>query len=1523
MLITIFTKNKYSTLQLPKETVGQYKVAVDTEDESLSEVAKIEGIDGKWVLKPNTCAVFINDKTLNSCDVSEQNLYTLQIKLTREKIVLYSQKDDVGCEYSKKTFVSGNDTVTIGSNAGNDICIKNEFVDALHAKITYINNKWVVEDLNSTYGTFVNGNRVSKSELQLGDVVYIMGIKFIIGTDFIAINNPENTVKINASKLCDYFVPKSDVHSSRDYEERDIKYFYRSPRFKRDIETRRFKIDAPPPNAIGEETPLMMVLGPSMTMGLASLTTGIYSVNNALASGDISSAIPSIVMSGSMLLGTVMWPIITKSYDKRRRKKKEATRQIKYSEYLDEISASIRQECDNQARILKENGIPVSECIDRIRKGKVNLWERSISQKDFLNLRLGIGNVDANIEIVYPERRFTVEKDNLLDKMYDYFEVLPKIENVPITFSFAENHLSGIIGDRYNVKEMAKGLILQLASFYGYDELKLVFLYDDEEQDFDFVKWLPHAWNDDRSFRFVATNEFESKELSYYFEKIIESRCQENGSDLSEQVPYYVVFNLSKKLSEKSELLKKLFTQKKKINFSIVTCFDELKDLPKECSTVIEVFNIDNQSVGGKIYDKADISGSVIEFSPDIYLTHDARELSTILANTYLDINSGAFKLPKSVSFLDVFGTNNVEHLNASRRWKENDPTKSLETVVGVDTYGELFKLDLHEKFHGPHGLIAGMTGSGKSEFIITFILSLAVNYHPDEVSFILIDYKGGGMAKAFEKSPHTAGIITNLDGSAVKRSLTSIESELKHRQAIFANVGKENEISNIDIYRYQKLYREGKVSEPLPHLFIISDEFAELKTQQPQFMEKLISAARIGRSLGIHLILATQKPSGVVDDQIWSNSKFKVCLKVQERSDSMDMLKRPDAAELTDTGRFYLQVGYNELFELGQSAWAGAPYVPGQNENISENSISVIDTNGKTVQKIGFTSKTLSVARKQLDVITEYLCDVAKLEKAKARPLWLEPLPGTIYLNEIKRDTTLKNNNYEICPVVGVIDDPESQSQYPLEIPISQNGNTIIYGSTGSGKTTFLTTMIYSLLTDKSADELNLYILDFASETLREFSNAPHVGDVILSYENEKTGNLFKLLNKKLNERKKLFSNFGGDYKSYISNSENKVPSIVVVINNYSAFAEIYDEYENSVNYLTREGAKYGIYFVITVNSTSAVRYRTQQNFNQFITMRLNDESEYSSVVGRTDGLYPANFKGRGLIKTDKIYEFQTAHIDGKPTFMQIDDWCRNLSETSETKAEKVPILPEVVDFAFLSEFVDTKSNKIPIGVDVNTLQVSYYPVFDKYISLVLSSSGGHSEFIGEIASILNQFADMSLTVIDVDSDLEIIENVSLKYHNNKKRIDEFIDKLFDVVVYRNNTYKDSVESGTACEDFDLMTIVINSVSKLKETLDDTRKEKLELILEKGCTEYGVYIVIAESVKLLSSVAYDSWFKKQISLEDAVWVGNGITEQYQLNYGKATSDMREDLSNSYGYNVQKAKAQKIKMLSSGKEGEI
>jgi len=962
---------------------------------------------------------------------------------------------------------------------------------------------------------------------------------------------------------------------------------------------------------------------------------------------------------------------------------------------------------------LNENHVTIQECEKRIRDTQRNLWERGLGQNDFLRVRVGNGEGVLDAEISYSERKFSLDDDNLQEELYTLCEKEKPLHNIPITYSLFENHISGVIGERKQVAEFAKGLIIQLAALYSYDEVKFVFLFDKEEEDkFGFVKWLPHVWSDDNKFRFIATNANEVKELSAYFERVIENREQVNDADMEDVKPYYIFFSMSKTLAARAEMMKKVLSMKENIHMSIVTFYDELRSLPKECSMVVE---LDGEN--GKLFDKNDISGKITEFTPDINLSQDPMELSVALANTSLDTTATNFQLPGMITFMELFGVGNVEHLNVLTRWRENDPTKSLQAAVGVDTYGETFMLDLHEKFHGPHGLVAGMTGSGKSEFIITYILSLAVNYHPEEVAFILIDYKGGGMAKSFENLPHTAGIITNLDGSAIKRSLVSIESELKRRQAIFAEASKKVGVSNIDIYKYQKLYREGTVTEPLQHLFIISDEFAELKTQQPEFMTQLVSAARIGRSLGVHLILATQKPSGVVDDQIWSNSKFRVCLKVQERADSMDMLKRPDAAELTDTGRFYLQVGYNELFELGQSAWSGASYYPSDRViKEKDNSVVVIDTNGHAIKQVKIDKKrALSKnAKKQLDVITEYLRGIAEDEGIKIKPLWLDPIPALILLDQVKEKYGTTTEKFNLNPVIGEYDDPAHQRQCVLRLPLSKEGNTVIYGVAGSGKTTFLNGMIYSLIKEHTPDEVNLYILDFASETLRAFAKAPHVGDVILSYEAEKVSNLFKMLQAEIEKRKKLFADYGGDYASYIKSSGKTLPSIVVAINNFAAFTEAYEEKEEAVSYLSREGTKYGVYFVLTALGTGAVRFRLLQNFKQLLVLQLNDETDYSSVVGKTDGLFPSKFKGRGLIKRDELYEFQLASLtDDEVPFAFIQETCKELAEKWEGEtARKIPILPDKVNVEFLSDYVDAnKKLNIPVGVEKNPLNSPNVP--------------------------------------------------------------------------------------------------------------------------------------------------------------------------------------------------------------------
>lgn len=816
------------------------------------------------------------------------------------------------------------------------------------------------------------------------------------------------------------------------------------------------------------------------------------------------------------------------------------------------------------------------------------------------------------------------------------------------------------------------------------------------------------------------------------------------------------------------------------------------------------------------------------------------------------------------------------------------------------------------------------MTGSGKSEFIITYILSLAVNYHPDEVAFILIDYKGGGLTGAFEgtdgqgRLPHLAGTITNLDGAAIKRSLISIQSELRRRQAIFNHARKVANEGTMDIYKYQQLVRDKIVTEPVPHLFIISDEFAELKTQQPDFMEQLISAARIGRSLGVHLILATQKPSGVVDDQIWSNSKFRVCLKVQEKADSMDMIKCPDAAELSQTGRFYLQVGFNELFALGQSAWCGAEYEPTDTvEKTLDTSIQVVDNLGRTMMNLKQTpKKTQNTSKiKQIVSIVRYLSELAEEENISVRPLWLEPIPAKIYIDELEKKYPADRSGFVLDPIIGEFDDPFNQKQDVLTVPFSSEGNCLVYGATGNGKTTFLTSLCYSLICTHTPEEVNIYIMDFGSETLKVFEAAPHVGGVVISSDEEKTINFLKMLQRELLNRRALFSQYGGDYASYIKNSGSTLPNIVVLVNNYSGFSEQFEDFTEDFSLLTKDGVKYGIYFAVTAGSTNAVRYKTQQNFKMMFTMQLNDPLDYSIIVGKTEGLIPSKFKGRGLVALDKVYEFQTAYCHScEDQQDHIRMLCKDLASASSVKAKRIPVLPDVVDAAYVRERLD-KLRFMPLGVSKKNLEIMGYPLCLKVVFPVSAQMLNETKpFVEELVTVLSEVNKPLL--------LDAERLTDKRYGALTDQFEPVVVDLFQDMVNRNNTYKTADMDEEALNGFEERVVVIVGIKRLFDALSDDGKDKLKLILEKGEAIYKIHFIIVDTATQLNSYNFEPWFKKQLTGTDGIWIGDGVADQYLLKVNKITSDLYEEIGAGYDYLFTRSRLTLVKLLSSDKKKE-
>lgn len=1527
MIVNLIKSRQMFSLTLPNKIKGQYWL-IDTDMlGNQRELISIEAVDDEWVLKSNkkVSVLNANNEPVNNTVLYPQSFFNLKISGEDDRVVLFAEKIDDSRHTFRKVLVKNSDVFNIGRTNDNNFCYENKFASGKHARLTYDGKNWAIADLGSTNGTYVNGYKVESKNLVPGDMIYIMGLRIIVGCNFLAVNNPDGLLKINSRSLSEYR-PQSIKKNIEISEIPEKNYFFRSPRFHREIEHAEIKIDPPPQLQKLDTVPLALMLGPSITMGMTSLSTGLLTLSNVLSSGgQITQALPTLMMSVSMLLGTVLWPILTKKYEKKTKLKNEKKRQDKYLAYLDSVRDEIKRKTKEQSDILQENLVTLEECADRIAEEKANLWERALGHSDFLKLRLGLGNLPLDADVKFPEKKFTMDDDNLQDAMLSLGSEPKQLINVPISVSLVDNMTVGVYGDYIQTVNMIKSLILQMISLHSYDELKIILICDEtEKKEWNFTRFIPHFWDNDKTIRFIATNADEVKEISAYIEKNILSRGNAANQDYTELLPYYVVISTSKSLSEKCESLQQLLKFKNNKAFSVLLSGPELKDLPKETKTVIYA-NADSS----RMFDREDTTGKDISFSADKVNEASIDSLGQDLANIELDLSTQRYSLPSMITFLEMFNVGKIEHLNSLTRWKENNPTITLQTPIGVDSYGGSFNLDLHEKFHGPHGLVAGMTGSGKSEFIITYILSLAVNYHPDEVAFILIDYKGGGLTGAFEdddrgiKLPHLAGTITNLDGAAVKRSLISIQSELRRRQAIFNEARKVSNEGTMDIYKYQQLYRDKVVDEPVPHLFIISDEFAELKTQQPEFMEQLISAARIGRSLGVHLILATQKPSGVVDDQIWSNSKFRVCLKVQEKADSQDMIKCPDAAELSQTGRFYLQVGFNELFALGQSAWCGAEYVPTETvEKTIDNSIQVVDNLGRTMMNLKPSKKIIANRSKvkQIVSIVKYLSDLAVEEKIKVRPLWLEPISEFIYVGDIEKKYSSFDKGIVLNPVVGEYDDPFNQKQDILTVPFSSEGNCLVYGSTGNGKTTFLTTLCYSLIKNHTADELNIYIMDFGSETLKVFDKAPQVGGIIVSSDEEKTINFLKMLHSEMEKRKRLFSEFGGDYVGYCKNSGKTIPNIVVLLNNYSGFAEQYEDLQESFTLLTRDGVKYGIYFAVTASSTNAVRYKTQQNFKMMLTMQLNDATDYSLVVGKTDGLIPSKLKGRGLVALDRVYEFQTAYckdVDDVQEFIRA--FCNKLYETADTYATPIPVLPNIVNYEHVKGAI-CGLNAVPIGVSKKNLNIVTVNLANKVTFPVTAQDLYETaSFTEELVKVLSNITAVS--VFDTENILTELDASTCSLINGD--YETVVREIFNDMVERNNTYKDAKMDASVLSKFKEKVYVISGTKKLFEQLSADGKEKLCTLIEKAESIYKIHFIVIDSLAQFNNFTYDTWFKRHITGTDGLWIGDGVADQYMFKINKITSTLYEEVGEEYGYVITRNRPTLVKLLSPKNDEEV
>lgn len=1000
-----------------------------------------------------------------------------------------------------------------------------------------------------------------------------------------------------------------------------------------------------------------------------------------------------ITAVASAALG-VFWAMMNLKYAEKEREEEESQRFNAYGNYLLDMSQKLREMYSQNEQALHRM-YPSAETCCTYGGYSPELWSRNDTHRDFLWQRLGLGDIPFQAEIQTPKEKFSVFDDSLAKKPGMLKEEYQTLHNVPVGINLWEKPLIGLVGGKgkKGSRTLMRILTAQLAANNCYTDVKLAYVYDRKKEEdsyqWECMRWLPHVWSEDKKTRYFASDTLEAGDVFFELSNIFRRREESagNGGRGGRNKPHYALFVSDLSMLEGELIRKYIYEPSPVYGVTVFLMAETCQQLPNICEDIIQYdtyfqgcYNVMENGEERQRISFDSVQPSMLE--------ELGRRLLPLRVN---EIETNA-EIPSSLDFFDMYRARGLAELCVEERWRKNRTYNSMRALIGQKSGNADCYLDIHEKYHGPHGLIAGTTGSGKSETLQTYILSLAVNFSPEDIAFFIIDFKGGGMANLFSDLPHVAGQISNLSGNQVRRAMISIKSENMRRQRIFGEYGVNN------INHYTRLYKNQEAAVPIPHLFIIIDEFAELKREEPDFMRELISVAQVGRSLGVHLILATQKPSGTVDDNIWSNSKFRLCLRVQDRQDSNDMLHKPDAAFITQAGRCYLQVGNDEIYELFQSGYSGAAY-EGDQAGIQKDGVRLITNTGKPAVVGGRRKKKVSGQTKettQLEAVVEYLKEGAKKWGYEYHlQLWLPALKRILYLRELEGFVPFdkeklwerQEGKWELSALAGMYDDPVNQAQMPLTISFSENGHHAVCGTVVSGKSTFAQTLLFSLASRYSPEYLNIYALDYSSRMLAPFEGLPHVGGVIYEGEEERIGKLFHLLRGFLEERKRLFR--GGNYSQYVQAYGVKLPAILLVVDNYANMKEkTGNAFEENFIRIAREGAGYGVYLLMTSAGfgLAEIPSRIGDNIRTVVSLEMGDRFKYMDVLRTTHipVLPEQDVKGRGLAYYQgNLLEFQTAlALEAEDDFdrsRKLGRICEEMKEVWKGRSAKpIPQIPE-----------------------------------------------------------------------------------------------------------------------------------------------------------------------------------------------------------------------------------------------------
>jgi S-DNA-T family DNA segregation ATPase FtsK/SpoIIIE len=860
------------------------------------------------------------------------------------------------------------------------------------------------------------------------------------------------------------------------------------------------------------------------------------------------------------------------------------------------------------------------------------LWERRLDDPDALHLRLGTGDLPSTIGAVIDAGGSKELRDEGLAMLAES----ETLDCVPVGVSLLDVGSLGLCGARPAVLAAARAIALQIAVLHSPEDVRICCALDDADGgEFSFLKWLPHARpGGEQAGESLACGARRAGELLGALRALMSGRSNDREARLTSESPRSrVVVLLDATVAPDRALVDELARRGPAVGVHLIWLGDDPRQVPGACGAVVEyagksaVLNLRVAADGLEI-DDVSADGVPVEVAERI-----ARALCPVNDVTG---SSEAGTVPERVGLLELMG-DAASPAAILTRWGQ--PTTGLSAPIGFSAAG-LAAVDL--RADGPHALVAGTTGAGKSELLQTLIAALATSHPPNRLSLLLIDYKGGAAFAACARLPHTVGMVTDLDGHLTRRALISLEAELRRRERLLRDVGAK------DLVDMERLAPERAPAS----LVIVVDEFAALAKEVPEFVDGVVDVAQRGRSLGLHLVLATQRPAGVVSESIKANTNIRLALRVAAPQDSDDVVSAPDAAWIPRSrpGRAFLRTGHTEMREL-QVAFSGAqtPTVDDASEEVDVRPLPW-DPQADAGES-GRGRPTQSSEPTDLERAVEALRTAARTARvASPQSPWLPALPEVLGFEP--GDATREDGRAE----VGRLDEPASQRQRPLVLDLEREGGPLVFGGSGSGKTVLLRTLACSLALRSSPQELHIYGLDCAGRGLGMLEVLPHCGSVVTADDEERVVRLFARLRREIDDRRRFFAQHSASGLEELRRTVGAAapPRIILLLDGYGGFAAQFERFAlgelvDALPRLIVDGRGVGVHVAITADRRTTVSGALLGSMVTRILLRMASEEDYVSLgvdLSIARGLKPP--PGRGL--TPDGTELQVALVGGDP---------------------------------------------------------------------------------------------------------------------------------------------------------------------------------------------------------------------------------------------------------------------------------